>query len=267
MGAEPRDSYETTTRIISLQPSVTQTLLTIQAQDQIVGVSSFCRDLPGLNKSIPVVGDLLSPNLEKIIRLHPTCVFLHPSQNELIQSLKRLNISFVEVKTNTMEDVVNMIDLCFKVTGKSSATCLPFKDFCTLNLTNDSITSSTARPRVLFVVSRDYGSLTQLYVASDNSYHGSLLRAAGGRNALDNSSTSSTNVMLSIENIIRLNPDVIIDISSDSADEIKNSYSILKPVNALKHNKIYPLRSLTMLLPGIYASEAVTSISKVLHDN
>jgi iron complex transport system substrate-binding protein len=55
-------------RIVSLVPSVTETVFTIGAQDRLVGVTDFC-DYPPAARQKPSIGGMISPNLEGIVAL------------------------------------------------------------------------------------------------------------------------------------------------------------------------------------------------------
>jgi len=60
-------------RIVSLAPSVTETLFALGAGPDVVGVSQYC-DYPPEVRELPRVGSFLTPNLEAIIALRPTLV-------------------------------------------------------------------------------------------------------------------------------------------------------------------------------------------------
>ena len=57
-------------RIVSLAPSVTETLFALGAGPEVVGVSQYC-DYPPQVRDLPRVGSFLTPNLEAIIALRP----------------------------------------------------------------------------------------------------------------------------------------------------------------------------------------------------
>ena len=59
-------------RIISLAPSVTQSLYFLNAQDNLAGCTSYCLAAKKDNKEI--VSSAVKPNIEKIISLKPDLV-------------------------------------------------------------------------------------------------------------------------------------------------------------------------------------------------
>src|SRR5258708_33185484 len=60
-------------RIVSLAPSITETLFALGAGPEVVGVSRYC-DYPKAVLSLPKVGDFLTPNIEAIAAIRPTIV-------------------------------------------------------------------------------------------------------------------------------------------------------------------------------------------------
>lgn len=58
-------------RIISLAPSVTETLFALGLGGRVIGVAAFCSYPPEV-AGLPRVGDFYNPNLEAIVRLNRT---------------------------------------------------------------------------------------------------------------------------------------------------------------------------------------------------
>jgi ABC-type Fe3+-hydroxamate transport system substrate-binding protein len=78
-------------RIVSLVPSVTETLFAIGAGPQVVGVSSYDREPPEVSK-LPRVGALIDPNVERILSLRPDLVVVYASQADLREQMRRAGI-------------------------------------------------------------------------------------------------------------------------------------------------------------------------------
>ncbi len=80
-------------RIVSLAPSVTETLFLLGLSERIVGVTSFC-DRPQEALKKPKVGGMTNPSLERIIQLNPDLVILTPEGNprELYERLHSLGL-------------------------------------------------------------------------------------------------------------------------------------------------------------------------------
>lgn len=77
------------TRIVSLAPSFTQSLYYLEAQDNLVGCTSYCAAAKGDNKEI--VASAVKANVEKIISLKPDLVLAsgltNPKDTELLRKV------------------------------------------------------------------------------------------------------------------------------------------------------------------------------------
>ncbi len=71
--APPESSPER--RIVSFSPAISRTLVDFGLTDQIVGRTPYCEAVP---REIPVTGDLLSVDYERLVRLRPTHVLIQP---------------------------------------------------------------------------------------------------------------------------------------------------------------------------------------------
>src|SRR5512143_2171417 len=65
-------------RIISLAPSVTETIFALGLGDRLVGVSVYC-DFPPEAERIDRVGTFLTPNVEAIVAKRPDVIIAVPS--------------------------------------------------------------------------------------------------------------------------------------------------------------------------------------------
>jgi iron complex transport system substrate-binding protein len=70
------------TRLISLAPSLTETVYALGAQDRLVGDTVYCDYPPDAQKK-PKVGGVTDPNLEEIAALHPDLVLVTKDGNRL----------------------------------------------------------------------------------------------------------------------------------------------------------------------------------------
>lgn len=68
-------------RIVSLVPSLTETLCYFGKQQLIVGCTSFCSEPKSLRKNVPSVGGTKDASVEKIIHLRPSHVIVNREEN------------------------------------------------------------------------------------------------------------------------------------------------------------------------------------------
>jgi iron complex transport system substrate-binding protein len=106
-------------RIISLAPSVTETLFALQLEAEVIGVTSYC-DYPEGALTKERIGDTLTPNLERIIALKPDLVIVTTaSQLEaLTRQMESLSIPVYVTNPRTVRGIVEMIRRLGEVTGR-----------------------------------------------------------------------------------------------------------------------------------------------------
>src|SRR5712692_6953515 len=80
-------------RVISLAPSITETLYALGLEDRLVGDTDYC-DYPPEAKLKPHVGAVLNPSLEKIVALKPDLVLgiAEANRRETADQIERLGI-------------------------------------------------------------------------------------------------------------------------------------------------------------------------------
>ena len=85
-------------RIVSLAPSLTETVYALGLQDHLVGDTDYCDYPPDAQKKTKV-GGAINPSLEQIAALHPDLVLVTKSFNRLetVNSLDGLGISSYEI--------------------------------------------------------------------------------------------------------------------------------------------------------------------------
>ena len=94
-------------RIVSLAPSLTETLFALGLGDRVAGVTNYC-DYPPEASTRPRVGGPINPDLEQIVSLHPDVVLATRSINrhETVTALDRLGVAVYTTDPRTVEDVV-----------------------------------------------------------------------------------------------------------------------------------------------------------------
>lgn len=85
-------------RIISLAPSITESLYHLGAQDRLVGRTSYC--VVAENDDIPVVASAVTLNMEMAIAMKPDLVLvLELTSQKDIETLRRFGIEVITFKT------------------------------------------------------------------------------------------------------------------------------------------------------------------------
>ncbi len=246
-------------RIVSTSPSITETLFALGVGDKVVGVSRFCNYPPQVQK-LPKVGSYIHPDAEAIARLVPDLVVLeHKSNaNNLTDRLDALHIPFVQVPYLTLEDIYTGIQLIGKAAGvpdRSASLTAQIKGSL------DAIQSraKTMRSsRVLVIVDRQQGSLNNLTAVGPNNYVNQILEVAGGTNVLAKPGVPQY-PKISLETVLRENPDVIIDLSgTQETDEARRAsraaaltlWGQYRDLAAVRASRVYAGTADALVVPG-----------------
>lgn len=197
-------------RLVSTSPSTTETLFALGLGDRVVGVSNYCRFPPEV-ATLPKIGAFLTPDAELIARLKPDLVFLHTGPNSAARQLAALSIRTAVIDRGSFETVPSTIRQIGLAAGVPEAA---ERLIASINARLDRIKSAVAgRPlrRVLIIVGRQRGTLSDIVAVGHGSYLNAIAGIAGGRNALP-STVKPEYPRISMEAVISLSPDVIIDI-------------------------------------------------------
>lgn len=95
-------------RIVSLAPSLTETIYALGLQDRLVGDTDFCDYPPDAQKK-QKVGGPINPNIEIVAKLHPDLVLAIKSLNRLetVEALQSLQIPSYTTNPRTIDEILS----------------------------------------------------------------------------------------------------------------------------------------------------------------
>jgi len=180
-------------RVISLVPSLTETLFDLGAGDDVAGVTDFCIFPENLNK--PRVGGTKNPRIDEIRALAPDLVYVNLEENlerhsQAIEAFARVFVT----EPKTVDDVAALI--------------------ATLGSIHDRV-ERAAEPRD--ALAKERGHIASFTFAvpiwkkpwmwcGGDTYVSSLVESIGGRNVLHEEMRYPS---LSLEQVLSLHPDVV----------------------------------------------------------
>ncbi len=109
-------------RVISLAPSITESIYYLGADENLIGVTNYC-DYPEQAKNKTIIGGMLDPNLEIITKLNPDLIFLTTEGNSQItyKSLKDLGFKVFVLNPRNVTGIVSTLEkLCSIFKNKTS---------------------------------------------------------------------------------------------------------------------------------------------------
>lgn len=100
-----------TRRIVSLVPSLTETIAEAGMVAELVGITSFCSQPKGLHKTAKVIGGTKDPKLEEIAALKPSHILVNDEENkpEHIAWLKQ-RFNLLTTFPKSLTDVPQMLE-------------------------------------------------------------------------------------------------------------------------------------------------------------
>ncbi len=198
-------------RIVSMAPSITETLFALGLGDRVVGVTPFC-EYPPEAKEIARIGAYLDPNLEAVLSLDPDLVVMLVENGQTTPALHKLGLNTLTVCHQNVEGTLASIT---KIGRKCGATDEARELVAGLRARMQRVQRKTAglpRLRVLFAIERTPGSgtLEDVYIAGAGGYFDKIITLAGGQNAHRDRTVASP--VVSAEGIMKMNPQVILDL-------------------------------------------------------
>jgi iron complex transport system substrate-binding protein len=267
-----RSQNPTAARIVSTSPSITETLFALGLGDRVVGVSQYCR-FPAEVQRLPKVGTFLHPDPERIVALRPDLVFVHQVAGDLAARLATMRVRAVPVSEGTLDGVFEAIGQIadgagVHARGQSLIANIRAK------LDQIRVAARTQPVRsVIFIIGRRPGTLSDLVAVGPGSYLDALLGIAGGRNALASPGLPEY-PRISMETVLRLDPDVIIDTvdMGDTADERRARQPInrglwqaYQNLRAVQTGHLYADTTDALVVPGPRVVDAAAWLAALIH--
>lgn len=249
-------------RIVSLAPSVTETLFALGAGERLTGVCTFC-DFPREVEHISRVGAYLTPNVEVIIAQAPDLVIGVPPNNpEALAALQRAGLRVVVVQVDTIAQVEAAITTIAREIGREDAGVQLLTDIHRKMAAIQTRLANAPQRRVLMVV----GQKPLIAVGADI-YLNELIERAHGVNIA--ATTGLPWPQLSLEFAVANQPEVIIDSSmgSEEKDEAQRLgiWRNFPELPAIREGRLYNRRSYVLLRPGPRLAEGFEEIARFIH--
>jgi iron complex transport system substrate-binding protein len=254
-------------RIVSLAPSLTETLLALGLDDRIVGVTRYCPTVEGAR----TVGGYFDPSFESIVALGPDLVLLMQSHDELDRRFGALGLETLRVDQHdvagVLASVVAIADRC----GVSDRGRSLVVDLMTRLDEVSNLVGELDRPTVLVVVGREPGraGLGSLWAAGRDTFFDDVVRIGGGVNAVASGGVRYPE--LSREGLLALDPDVVLDVVADGGardldrEDVLADWDEVDDLRAVQMGRVHVLLEDFAVVPGPRIVETVETVAGLLH--
>jgi iron complex transport system substrate-binding protein len=261
-------AFQTPTRIVSLVPAVTEMLFAIGAGPQVVAVSTYDQDPPEV-QTLPRVGALLDPDVERILSMKPDLVVTYGSQTDLQQQLQRAGIAPFDYRHAGLADITSTMRRLGTVTGHTREADEEASRLERQIAAVRTRAASLPKPRTLLVFGRERGALRNIYVSGGRGFLDDMLEAAGGTNVFADVARES--VQASTELILARAPEVILEVRStdimtpEEAAREAASWAPLASVPAVRNRRVIVLTGQGLTVPGPRVAIVVERMYRALH--
>ncbi|MDW8021868.1 MAG: ABC transporter substrate-binding protein [Nitrososphaerota archaeon] len=246
-------------RIISLAPSITETLFAMGLGDMVVGVTSYCNYPPLVLElveegRIQVVGEFVNPSLEKIVALDPDLVFAHNLLSpELVEKIEGLGIPVVAIRTpESIDEIYQMIMLIGRASWEEKRSTELVTSLISKTQFWRELTREVKAVDAAYIVS--YGPI---WVAGSGTYISELIEFAGGRNAFSDKNWWTS---ISEEELVARDPSILIASDEGIYEALRN----LKE-KGLIHGEIKLVSQDPINRPGPRVVDALEELVKAIH--
>ena len=259
-GAPPIATITGTRRIISLAPSVTETLFAVGAGPQVVGVSQYC-DYPPEARRLPRIGSFLTPNIEAIVALKPTLVIglLNSADLRAIRALQALGIKTLMVDDGSVAAIEASIEKIGNAVGQRHAASELVRRIRSSLTGIEKMLAGAPWRHVLMVVGHQ-----PLIAVGPGTYLDELLTLARAQNIAD--STTQSWPRLSIEYIVASRPDVILDGQMGTDARTPGEFWARYPsIPAVREWRVFGYPDEPTLHPGPRLPQTLELLARLIH--
>ena len=186
-------------RIVSLLPSLAETVCALGQCDRLVGVDRYSND-PDRVKKLPKVGGGLDPNIEAVVALKPDLVLLATS-SQAGERLQALGLKVMALEPKTHADVRQVLEKLGQVLGVGDAQRVWQGIEAGMQTAAQSLPARFKTTRVYFEVN------SAPYAASESSFIGETLSRLGVQNIVP--ASMGPFPLVNPEFVVRADPDVI----------------------------------------------------------
>ena len=249
-------------RIVSLAPSITETLFFIGAGDKLVGVTQWADYPPQVEKITKVGGYGKYANIEIIASLKPDLILADSMSLSILDKLEEI-APVVIVNPTSIDDIYRKIELIGKIVNRESE-AKAVVEFMKAKV-SEVQNRVKDRPKVKVFIYLSPGQ-SGIWTAGSGTFMDEAISLAGGENTFHDVQGWKE---VSIEDILARNPDVIIMSSMGGyADPNTICGTPLEKINAVKNGRVYVLtqeEDNMLSRPGPRIVYGIESLAKYLH--
>ncbi len=245
-------------RIVSLAPANTEIVTAIGVPlSELVGVTTY-DDYPPSVKSLPRVGDFMTPNIEAITAAKPDVILVTGGiQNDVLGKLEGTGAKVVVVDPKTLEGLYASILTVGEVTGETGGAEKVVADMKAKIAATAGAVASRPPTKTFIEI-----GFNPLFTAGSGTLLDDLIRAAGGANIV----RQAGYVPYSVEQLLKEDPTVYLATKGGNGTPGSiASRSGYDKLAAVKNGRVFILDDNLVSRPGPRVVLGVEAIARALH--
>ncbi len=246
-------------RIVSVAPSLTETVFALGAEELLVGRTDYC-DYPVETAGVESVGTLKEPNIEKIVELETDLVIASTHfSDDVYEKLKEIGIQVIVLNPNdSFEGVFSVIDAIGSITDAGSEAENLIEDMKVSIEDVKSKVNGLEAPSVYYVVG--YGEFGD-YTAGGGTFISEMIKLANGNNIADDVEGWS----YSIEKIVEHDPDLLIVSKYYDAKQGVIEANGYKELTAVADGHVFEIDNNLIDRQGPRLAEGFEALARIIH--
>ena len=186
-------------RIVSLLPSITETVCALGGCSRLVGVDRYS-NWPDSVRTLPQLGGGIDPNVEAVVAQKPDLVLLAKS-SRVVERLESLGLKVLVLEPKNHADMRRVLDKIGQVLGTGDAQRVWREIDASVSAAAQSLPASVKNTRVYYEVN------SGPFAAGEGSFMGETLARLGAKNIVP--AAMGPFPKINPEFVVRANPDVI----------------------------------------------------------
>lgn len=245
--------------VISVAPSVTETVYAVGAGDKLVGRTDYC-NYPEAALDVDSIGSLREVNIERISEINPDIVLASTHfKEETLNKIESLGIPVAMIiNQENFDGVYSNIETVGLILNKEKEAKAVVSEMKTTVDTVKEKLDGVEKKSVYYVIG--YGEYGDYTATGDTFIHG-MIELAGG----DNIAKDATGWKYTLEKIVEHDPEMIFAENNEATLEGIRSANGYKDLTAVQEGQLYGINKQKIEIMGPRLAEGLLELAKMIH--
>lgn len=223
-------------KLVTLSPHLAEIVSSLDLEKNLVGVSAYS-NFPETLKNIPVVGDALNLNLERLKSLQPDVILIwksgmaEPQKNKLKQAFSKTNTKIIESDATSLDQIPDEIERLGNIFGRDELSKKIARDY---RQEVASLRKKYSNKNTIKVFYQAWP--IPLITIHEGHLIGDMAKTCGGRLIFNDQKLITSTV--SPEQVVALNPDVMMTAIDANHKNPESNWSLWKKYPTISVNQL-----------------------------